>query len=237
MPLVIAADQCNIVHPLLLQLVSLQSKWIGEILPKSFGAPAKLWQTSQDGLAAFLPEDFRADEAVLSAALSKVVQLVQQLIHRTNMKQNMEQLSIVLDPATMGAVCKPLIKLPGLTGFKKLKQACHESLAAQCLDEEAAAKAAEVVQGARDLQGSLDQSFEDVDSLRLDALTQLVSTTVNLQTEVSKLPTGADSAHKSARDEAEAVIKAALDLYGSLSSDALSWKKNVFGNFGLPWLT
>lgn len=192
------------------------------MLSKSFGSPAKLWRTSQDGLAAFLPNDFRADEAVLNKSLSKVVQLIQQLVHRTDVKQNMDRLSSVLDPTVMSTVCKPLVKLSTLTGFKKLKQTCHESLAAQSLDEEAAARAAEVAQGAQDLRQSLSEGFVDVDNLGLDATTKLLRATVKLQTELSTLPRGDDSVHKGVRDEAEAVIESALDLYGSLSSDALS---------------
>ena len=101
------------------QVAALQTKWIGEVLAKLFGGAAKQWQTAQIALQQFVPKDMIVEDAVLSRDLVGPIQLLQALLHRIDVSANLELAAKILDPQVMAKVCKPLIKLTNMTGFKK----------------------------------------------------------------------------------------------------------------------
>ena len=205
---------------LLLQVVSLQSKWIGDILQKTFGCPAKAWDASQAGLAQLLPSDTVVEDAVLQKSLVPVVKLIQDLINYVELKERLECINTVLSPTSLTKVCRPLVKLASTTNFKKLRGHCHQVLAAKCLDEEADAKAHEVKEAVEGLKESLGSAGDDPE-VSLLQIVSLVKEFTKVQMETSSLPTAEDSRHKPLKDEIATFMSEAANQLDSVFSETL----------------
>ena len=201
------------------QVVTLQSKWVGEVLAKFFGGAAKHWKVAELALQQFLPKDMILEDAVLSREIVPPLQVLQALLHRIDISANLERAATVLDPQLMAKVCKPLIKLTGMTGFKKLKGVCHEEVAAETLDAETASKAKEVESDAANLEGVVGSlKAIPIQDMTLTQMMALLSQIGELRQKSASLPVSDGSRHKHVRDMAASVIEGALGHFDHLSS-------------------
>ena len=95
-----------------------------------------------------------------------MVEPIQTLIHHEDraggvVEKALESVTTTLAPSLLAVVARPLVRLAQSTGFKRLKQVCHEALAALHLDAESEVRAREVERLAKvctDLQESLKES-------------------------------------------------------------------------------
>lgn len=195
-----------------MQVVSLQSKWIGDVLAKAFGA--KLFETSLDGLRQFLPVGMTISDAVLCRPLVPVLTLLHAMLHNIDLEAHLATVGTVIDGASLATFCRPIVRLGTMTGFKRLKQSCHSVVTAVSMDAEAESKAKQVsasteklIATTKDLMSAQKDDISN-SNINLISMMSLLNEFSELKVAAASLPAADGSCHKPVRTAALEAIQA-----------------------------
>ena len=203
------------------QVEKLQSKWIGDILVKAFNTK---WEDLEGPIQTFLPVDLRLQSVVLNARVADALDCIRNLIHGVDVSQNLDRVSDVLCSSIMAEQCRPLVKFPTMTQFKRLQQKCHECMAAEKFDEETQGKANQVTSMTADVGKVIKEKSHVSQCQAVDELFEFIQLLHDFKMAYTSLPSIATSAHAPVRLAALACFDDALSLMDNKTSRILSFQ-------------
>ena len=182
------------------------------------------WEDLEEPIKIFLPIDLCPRKVVLNARVADALGCIQSLIHGVEVKATLERVSSALSSTLMAEHCRPLVKFPTMTQFKRLQQKCHELIAAAQFDEDTAEKAGQVAQLTSDMAAYLKQIEHVAHCQTVNALFEFVGRLRDFKIAYISLPSTPSSAHAPVRHTAIVCFDDALTIMGQKSSRILRFQ-------------